>query len=167
MARPRFRRAARRRRNLKWTGFNRLSFLQGSTQSETVIFDPAVEDVQNSRPTCLRIRGRFSLIGQTITQDDVTSVMIQTYGTDEIETVVSGFPYTLGAQDIEIAQKSTHFNWVGSPAAINQTPVEIDIDLKVRIRLWPARAIIMTTHHSDNANTVRIAGLVRCLVDWG
>ncbi len=165
MARRRFRR--RKARPTKWGGFNRLNFLQGTTQTETVIWDPAVELIEAmGNPLLLLIRGSLSVRAAAGTSPvaDVVSMYIRAFETDETQTVGTGAPPDPAANDAQHNEKRLLWNYIMQTPKGDGLAQEIEIDLRLKVILRPARALLFVTSHTDNTNQCRISGSLRTLV---
>jgi len=169
---PRTRRFAPARRPkpaTRWTGFNRFSFTQALTRSESVIYDPVIELARSgpgSKQVMLSVRGQLSLVAAAGTSAPQFAAYIAGFGTDESRVVTTGVPWDIMTQDIDIAQK--RMLWMGGATVMpfdkDEAPVQIDIEVKVKIRLWPQMAILLVTQCNSDTNTCGVSGWARTLV---
>ncbi len=152
----------------KWGGFYRLNFLQGTTVQSTLLWDPAVEliEAMNDMRT-ETVRGWVSLRGNaSSTASDVFSAYIMAFDTDETQTVPTGAEADPAVNDAQLNEKQ--LLWVihsQVPTNADQ-PLLIPMNIRTRRKMDPARALMLVTSYSDDANQLRITGSLRTLVSW-
>ena len=158
------------KRNLFWTGFNRMDFLQDATQSESVIWDQASSS-QNfgSKLLCERILGTLWVMPGAGTADCTLSAYIKAFGTDETETVPTGAPFTTQSQDIDVHATRLLWQQFVKMPPFDEKPVQLvrlDIDVKAKVKLAnPARSLLLVTD-GVVTNTTRVSGQLRCLLSY-
>lgn len=169
MPRTSRRRTTRARRAVRWTGFNAFDFTQDNTISSTVIYDPAVElarSAPGSKGVLMAVRGHLAVTANAGTAATTFRAYIAAFGTDETKTVPTGAPWNINAQDIDIAQK--RMLWLESRFllpfdSVERNVVEIEISVKVKIRIYPQMAIFLVTQ-GQNTNTCNVMGHCRTLI---
>ncbi len=170
MARRR-RKIFRRKRNLRWTGFNAFSFTQTGSLVESVIYSPASsgDTILRPRTKVIRIRGEIVIIANAGTAEGLMGGYITTFGTDETETVLTGAPWAVLTQDPDIARKGIMWQFSHTHQAFDEAtvqPVRIPIDVKVSRMLSPARSLFLVTQ-GTGTNTALVSGHCRALLDMG
>ena len=158
-------RAPRPDEQTRWSGFNYLAFDQGTTQQETVLWDPSVELVEAmARPMLKAIRGQLTVRGRGSASDqDTFGAYIMAWDTDATQTVPTLMPWSPVVQDAQVAEKSVLWMMVGEVPDTQVAPWTVDIHIKSRRDLDPAKAIILVTDYTDNVNQCRVTGQLRTL----
>ncbi len=165
------RRRGRQKPRYVWTGFNMFSFVQAGTRSETVLFDPAAyDDVLAAGLTCVRIRGVLSILADAGTAEGNIGGYIAAFPTDETETVVTGAPWDIDVQDIDIAEKRLLWLFHHRYAPFDEKPVkphDVEIDVRVSVKVNPPWHAIFLVLNGTATHTAVVRGHCRALLRVG